>query len=78
MSVAESLITRGYVLPLAVIRPYIVGGVLADYLLWGRYPLTLKHLQALTPQNMDPLAFKADGVNFASSTICYLCQFASR
>jgi hypothetical protein len=58
-SVAESLITRGYVLPLAFISPYIVGGVLADYLLWGRYPLTLKHLQTLTPRNMDQLTFPA-------------------
>jgi hypothetical protein len=52
-SIAESLITRGYVLPFAFISPYIVGGVLVDYLLWGRYPLTLKHLQILTPQNME-------------------------
>jgi hypothetical protein len=54
-SIAEALITRGYVLPLALISPYIVGGVLVDYLAWGRYPLALKHLQALTPQNMGPL-----------------------
>jgi hypothetical protein len=55
-SIAESLITRGYVFPFAFISPYIVGGVLADYLVWGRYPLKLKHLQILTPQNMESLA----------------------
>ena len=59
-SIAESLITRGYVLPLAFISPYIVGGVLVDYLVWGRYPLTLKHLQILTPKNMDSLKFEVD------------------
>ena len=60
-SIAASLITRGYVLPLAFISPYIVGGVLVDYLVWGRYPLSLKHLQILTPQSMDPLTFPAIG-----------------
>jgi hypothetical protein len=54
-SIAASLITRGYAFPLWFISPYIVGGVLVDYLVWGRYPLDLKNLQTLTPQNMDPL-----------------------
>jgi hypothetical protein len=58
-SIAASLITRGYALPLAFISPYIVAGVLVDYLVWGRYPLALKHLQILTPQNMDSLTFPA-------------------
>jgi hypothetical protein len=53
--IAESLLTRGYIFPFAFISPYIVGGVLADYLVWGRYPLDLKHAQILTPQSMDPL-----------------------
>jgi hypothetical protein len=54
-SIAEAFLTRGYVVPFAFISPYIVGGVLVDYLVWGRYPLSLKHLQVLTPQNMSPL-----------------------
>ena len=54
-SIAESLITRGYVFPLAFISPYIVGGALVNYLVSGRYPLDLKHPQILTPQNMDSL-----------------------
>jgi hypothetical protein len=54
-SIAQSLLTRGYAYPLAFISPYIVGGVLVDYLAWGRYPLDLKHRQILTPQNLDPL-----------------------
>jgi hypothetical protein len=61
-SIAESLIMRGYVLPFAFISPYIVGGVLVDYLVWGRYPLTLKHLHILTPHKMDPMTFRAAAV----------------
>lgn len=48
-SIAESLLTRGYILPFAFISPYIVGGVLVDYLVWGRYPLNLKHLPVGPP-----------------------------
>ncbi len=58
-SIAESLITSGYVVPLAFISPYIAGGVFVDYLVWGRYPLALKHPQILTPDNMAPLTFSA-------------------
>ncbi len=58
-SIAESLITRGYAFPLAFISPYIVGGVLVDYLVWGRYPLGLKHPPILTPEDMSPLTFPA-------------------
>jgi hypothetical protein len=58
-SIAESLITRGYVLPLAFVSPYIVGAVLVDYLVWGRYPLALKHLPILGPKDMGPLTFPA-------------------
>jgi hypothetical protein len=65
-SVVESLITRGYILPFAFISPYIVGGVFVDYLVWGRYPLNLKHAQVLTPQNMDPLKSPVGPVQPAS------------
>lgn len=58
-SVAESLITTGYVIPLAFINPYIAAGVFVDYLAWGRYRLTLAHRQILTPENMVPLTFPA-------------------
>jgi hypothetical protein len=54
-SIAQSLITSGYVVPLAFISPYIVAGVVVDYVGWGRYPLNLKHAQVLTPDNMVPL-----------------------
>jgi len=55
-SIVQSLITSGYVIPLAFISPYIAGGIIVDYLVWGRYPLGL-HAQILTPENMAPLTF---------------------
>jgi hypothetical protein len=61
-SIIASTITRGYALPFAFISPYIVGAVLVDYLGWGRYPIDLKGLQVLTPQNMDRLALPAGSV----------------
>jgi hypothetical protein len=58
-SIAESLITTGYVIPLAFINPYIAAGVFVDYLAWGRYRLTFAHPQILTPETMAPLTFPA-------------------
>jgi hypothetical protein len=54
-SIAQSLITSGYVVPLGFISPYIAGGIIVDYLVWGRYPLDLKHAMVLSPENMIPL-----------------------
>jgi hypothetical protein len=54
-SIAQSLITSGYVVPFYFISPYLAGAVVVDYLVWGRYPLGLKHPPVLTPANMAPL-----------------------
>jgi hypothetical protein len=54
-SIAQSLITSGYVVPFYFISPYLAGAVVVDYLVWGRYPLGLKHPPVLTPGNMEPL-----------------------
>jgi len=56
-SIAKSLITSGYVVPLAFINPYIAAGVFVDYVVWGRYPLPLRGLPTLTSGNLAPLAF---------------------
>lgn len=58
-SIAQSLITSGYIVPLGFITPYLAGAVIVDYLIWGRYPLGLKHEQILTPENMAPLTSSA-------------------
>jgi hypothetical protein len=56
-SIAMSLITSGYVVPFYFISPYLAGAVVVDYLVWGRYPLGLKHPPVLTPGDMTPLTF---------------------
>jgi hypothetical protein len=65
-SIAQSLITSGYVVGFYFISPYLAGAVVADYLLFGRFPLGLKHPPVLTPENMGPLTSPggaaADGV----------------
>lgn len=59
-SIAKSLITSGYVVPFAFVSPYIVAGIIVDYLGWGRYPLDLKAAQVLSPEHMTPLILPAD------------------
>jgi len=58
-SIALSFITNGLVVPIAFLNPYVAGGIAADYLLFGRFPLPLKDAQVLTPENMGPLTFPA-------------------
>lgn len=61
--VTESVIKNGYVIPIVVLNPYVAGGILADYLLRGRYHLIPKdagtvdalHLQALTGPDVPAL-----------------------
>jgi hypothetical protein len=55
-SVAGSLVLTGDVIPIALLDPYIAVGVVADYLIWGRYPLVRQHPQLLSPQTMAILA----------------------
>jgi len=54
-SVAESLIAGGEVIPVAVLSPVAGGVVCADALVWGRYPLKLKHAKALAPWELAVL-----------------------
>ena len=67
-SIVQSLITSGYVVPLAFISPYIAGVVIVDYLVWGRYPLGIKHPQVLTPEKMAPLTFSGPGPSSLSAS----------
>jgi hypothetical protein len=54
-SIAESLSTTAYALPLAVMSPYLAGGLAVDYLARGRYRLVPKHPEVLGPQNLPAL-----------------------
>ena len=55
-SVAASLITTGYAVPLVLINPYLAGGIFVDYLVRGRYPHVLGKPPALSPQTLSALA----------------------
>jgi hypothetical protein len=47
----ESLATTVYAIPIAIMNPYLAGGLFADYLVRGRYHLIPKHPQVLSPEN---------------------------
>ena len=51
-SISISLITSGYVVPLAFINPYIAVGIATDSLGWGIFPLDLKGAQLVTPEHL--------------------------
>jgi hypothetical protein len=54
-SIAESLATTVYAVPIAVMNPYLAGGIFVDYFVRGRYHLIPKHPQVLAPDNLGPL-----------------------
>lgn len=58
--VAESLITDGYVIPIVILNPYVAGGLLADYLVQGRYKLVPKNTATVSPDNLDSLTQPSD------------------
>jgi hypothetical protein len=54
-SIAESLSTS-YIIPIALLNPYIAGGFFVDYLARGRFhPLVPKHPEVLGPENLSAL-----------------------
>jgi len=54
-NIAESLITTGYAVPIAVINPYLAGGLAVDYAVQGRFHPIPKNRQLLTPENLSAL-----------------------
>ncbi len=55
-SIAESLMTTGYAIPLTALNPYLAGGIFVDYLVRGRFHLIPKHPEILANGNLAPLA----------------------
>jgi hypothetical protein len=51
-SVAESLTTTAYAVPITLWNPYLAGGLFVDYLARGRFHSTPKHPQILVPGNL--------------------------
>ena len=53
--VAESFSTTIYAIPIAMMNPYLFGGILVDYFVRGRYHLVPKEPQVVDPDNLTPL-----------------------
>jgi len=58
-SVAASLMTPGYAVPLVLLNPYVAGGIFVDYLVRGRYPHVHGKPEVLTPETLSVLAHSA-------------------
>jgi hypothetical protein len=58
-SIAESLATTAYAVPIALTNPYLAGGLFVDYLVRGRFHLIPKHPQLLGPNDLSALTLPA-------------------
>lgn len=73
-SVAASLMTSVYAIPITLLNPYLAGGLFVDYLARGRYPLVSKTSEILTPEELVSLteppatAQNPDGTNAQTSS----------
>ena len=54
-SISESLITTGYAIPIAVLNPYLAGGLFVDYLVRGRHRLIPKDPEMVRPEDLEAL-----------------------
>lgn len=59
-SIAESLVTTGYAVPIAILNPYLAGGLFVDYLVRGHYHLIPKNREILGPDNLEALTAAPD------------------
>ena len=58
--ISESLMTTGYAVPLAIINPYLAGGLFVDYVIRGRYHLIPKDHTELTPDSLTALTYPGE------------------
>jgi hypothetical protein len=58
-SIAESLATTAYAIPIALLNPYVAGGLFVDYLVRGRHRLIPKNPLLLSPDNLGALTAAA-------------------
>jgi hypothetical protein len=54
-SVAGALMTTGYAIPIAILNPYLAGGLFIDYLVRGRFPRAYQHCPVLEPSQLAKL-----------------------
>lgn len=60
-SISESLITTAYAVPIAIVNPYLAGGLFVDYVVRGHYHLIPKNPLKLTPDELDALTVSSTG-----------------
>jgi hypothetical protein len=56
-SISESLVTTGYAVPIAILNPYLAGGIFVDYVVRGRCHLIPKDTQKLSPEDLTMLTY---------------------
>jgi hypothetical protein len=54
-SIAESLTTTAWAVPIVVLNPYLAGGLLVDYMARGRFHIGLRDPAVLTPDTLSSL-----------------------
>ena len=54
-SIDESFVTTAYAIPIAIVNPYLAGGLFVDYIVRGHYHLIPKDHEVLGPRNLAPL-----------------------
>ena len=57
--IAESLTTTPYAIPIALVNPYLAGGLFVNYLVYGRFHLIPRHPPVLAPTNLSALTASA-------------------
>lgn len=57
--ISESLVTTVYAVPLAILNPYVAGGLFVDYVVHGRYKVIPENTLKLGPESMDQLTISA-------------------
>ena len=69
-NIAESLVTTGYAIPIAVMNPYLAGGLFVDFAMRGHFHLIPRNRRVLTPGNLSELtAPYPDGQNAESAGV---------
>jgi hypothetical protein len=56
LSVSASLMTTAYAIPIAILNPYLAGGLFVDYLVRGRFPRAYQHCPVLEPSQLATLS----------------------
>ncbi len=65
----ESIVTTVYAIPIAIVNPYLAGGMFVDYLVRGRYHLVPKHPEVLGPENLSALTGPAANLENSASAV---------